>query len=148
MKLCYSSYMKPHTLNMWNLKNLLCCWCCDKIHNNVWGTHLGDFFPARNFSYIRVLKNRYSIEKYIIFGWFELEFAQISCLRKVQLNKLNFFPIVVFAQEILAEKRDSVVPFASLYHFVICSRWLRKLQRISRQIRRLNNLRFKVHFWN
>ena len=30
--------------------------------------------------YIRVLKNRYSIEKYIIFGWFELEFAYILCL--------------------------------------------------------------------
>ena len=34
-----------------NLMNFLCGWCCGKIHNNVWGNHLGDWFPARNFLY-------------------------------------------------------------------------------------------------
>jgi len=59
--------------------DFVCGWCCGKIHNNVWGTHRGGWFPARNFLYSS-FENRYSIEKYIIFGWFELEFAYILCL--------------------------------------------------------------------
>ena len=29
--------------------NFFCYWCWEQIHNNVWGTYLGDWFPKRIF---------------------------------------------------------------------------------------------------
>ena len=70
-------------LAMRNLKNFLCGWCCGKIHNNVWRTHLGDWFPARNFSY--------SISEKSLFEWkvhhLELIWARI---------RLYLVPVIAF----------------------------------------------------
>ena len=81
-------YRFSQILAMRNLKNFFCCWCWDKIRNNVWGTHRGNSFPQRNFS--ELISGRSLFDwKSSIFSRFEHKFAYILCLGCAFFFKTN-----------------------------------------------------------
>ena len=79
----YSSWQGPQTLAVRNLMDFLCGWCCGKIHNNVWGSHLGDWFPARNFSYSSSEKSLFDWKMHhseLIWAGIRLYLVPVMCI--------------------------------------------------------------------